>query len=117
MAKNLPKMDPEMMPYARFTGIIHKNLPELGFPVTPSHVSMAFWGLMALWTAVGVIGSAFLTNILGIIYPAWQSYKCEKEKKPASQWLAYWIIYSLFFLLSSGNGKIKKIATTERDHL
>eukprot|EP00116_Pleurobrachia_bachei_P010159 sb/3470421/ len=109
MAKNMPKMDPATMPYAKFTALIHKNLPEMGFPVTPAHVSMGFWGLMALWTAVGVMGSAFLTNFLGILYPAWQSYKCEKERKPASQWLAYWIIYSLFFLLEISPSLIAKI--------
>ena len=51
---------------------------------------------------MGVVGSSFVTDLLAVVYPAWQSYRCDRDKTSPSQWLAYWTIYALFFVIEAG---------------
>lgn len=86
------------VPYSVFLGFVHKNIPPLGFPVTVTHVSGAFWGLVALWTATDFYGADLLVTVLAMIYPAWMSYKSEKSGEYPTQWIAYWIIFAVLYL-------------------
>lgn len=97
-----PKVDVKAIPYASVVNLIHKNLPNIGYPITFTHVAGLFWALVLGWTSMGVIGSSFVTDLLAVIYPAWQSYRCDRDKTSPSQWLAYWTIYALFFVVETG---------------
>lgn len=89
-----------VMPYSVFMGFIHKSIPQdLGFPVTANHVTGAFWGLVALWTATEFYGADILVTTLAIIYPAYMSYKAEKKGTYPTQWIAYWIIFATVYML------------------
>jgi len=100
----LKDVDPNQLPYSSFMRLIHKHLPYMGFPVQEIHITGAFWTLVGLWTALGLIGASFITDTLAIVFPAWMSYKCEKNKTAPTQWLAYWIIYSSFYVVECSQG-------------
>ena len=87
------------MPYSLFLGFVHRNIPPLGFPVTEMHVTGAFWGLAALWTATDFYGTSLLVTVLSLVYPAWMSYRAELTGKYPVQWIAYWIIFAAVYML------------------
>jgi len=86
------------VPYSVFLGFVTRNIPPLGFPVTETHVTGAFWGLVALWTATDFYGADLLVTVLALIYPAWMSYKAEKCGAYPTQWIAYWIIFAFLYM-------------------
>eukprot|EP01118_Nematostelium_gracile_P018200 TRINITY_DN801_c0_g1_i1.p1 TRINITY_DN801_c0_g1~~TRINITY_DN801_c0_g1_i1.p1 ORF type:complete len:147 (-),score=27.92 TRINITY_DN801_c0_g1_i1:86-526(-) len=47
--------------------------------------------------------SSFLCNIVGFAYPTYASFKAleSDDKDDDSQWLCYWIVYSLFSVVES----------------
>jgi len=87
-----------VMPYSVFLGFVHRSIPPLGFPVTEIHVTGAFWGLVALWTATDFYGAELLVTVLAMVYPAWMSYKSEMSGNYSTQWIAYWIIFAFVFM-------------------
>ena len=89
---------PATVPYGVFLGFVTKNIPPLGFPVTVTHVTGAFWGLVALWTATDFYGADLLVTVLAMVYPAWMSYKAEKSGSYPTQWIAYWIIFAFLYM-------------------
>lgn len=98
-------LDPEtlrQMPYSRVVILIHSNLPDIGYPITKSHVAGVFWLIMLSWTSLGAYGSALVCNFLAVVHPAWQSYISHRDGTNPSQWLAYWTICSLYFIVESG---------------
>jgi len=53
--------------------------------------------ILALFVVFG-IGQAFLTTLLGVVYPVYMS-SCALESNNASdnrEWLTYWVIFGLF---------------------
>lgn len=86
------------VPYSVFLGFVHRNIPPLGFPVTITHVTGAFWGLVALWTATDFYGADLLVTVLAMVYPAWMSYKAEKSGVYPTQWIGYWIIFAFLYM-------------------
>ena len=52
----------------------------------------------------------YITNIIGIIYPAFWSIRAieSKESDDDKQWLTYWVVFSLFSILDLFSGFILK---------
>lgn len=90
---------PSAMPYSVFLSFVHKNIPDVGVPINQMHVTGAFWGLIALWTATNFYCADLIVTVLALVYPAWMSYKAEKEGSYPSQWMAYWVIYAFVYML------------------
>ena len=95
--------NPDTLPYSNIISLLHLNLPNVGYPVTKTHVAGLFWAVVLGWTSLGVVGSGLVADVLAVVYPACQSYRCERDNTSPSQWLAYWTVYSLFFIVESGN--------------
>ena len=57
---------------------------------------------MSIFTMFGI---NMLTNFIGLLYPAYKSFKSlqTKDKDDDSQWLTYWIVFSFSNLLLSNN--------------
>ena len=49
------------------------------------------------------VGPGLLTNIFGFAYPAFASFKAieSPEKEDDTQWLTYWVVFSLFSLMET----------------
>ena len=86
------------MPYSIFLNFIHKSIPDVGVPISPTHVAGAFWGFIFSWTITEFYCADILVTTLAIIYPAWMSYKAESKKSFPTQWMSYWIIFAFIYL-------------------
>lgn len=57
-------------------------------------------GLVLVSMFLGVF-DGLITNMVGFLYPAWQSFKAIEtpESRDDRQWLTYWVVYACFALV------------------
>ena len=64
-----------------------------------------WFGLTALMLAAGFIfsgiGAALLTNLVGVVFPAYMSFKALESdaSEDDTVWLVYWSVFSLLYIL------------------
>jgi len=74
--------------------------------VRPSFLAVGL-GTFAVLFLVWGVGAQFVTNLVGFVYPLYESYRSLHAASSASavhsqpQWLTYWVIYALFSLIES----------------
>lgn len=70
---------------------------KAGIPKAKTYAVVAFAVLYLLLLVFNVAGS-LLTNLLGFLYPAYQSYKAIEStgKEDDTQWLTYWTVFGFF---------------------
>jgi len=61
------------------------------------HIALAAIGLTFLFVLLN-IGPVFFTNLLGIVYPGYMSFKAVEshDRKDDKQWLTYWVVFGAF---------------------
>lgn len=64
------------------------------------YIAYGIIGFLSLYLMVGY-GGDFLCNLIGFCYPAYKSIKAieSSRKDDDTQWLMYWVVYSVFSLL------------------
>jgi receptor expression-enhancing protein 5/6 len=72
------------------------------FQIKTGHIALGAVALVFIFVVFG-IGEVFLTNLLGIIYPAYMSFKAIEtaEKEDDRQWLTYWVVYGGFTIVDT----------------
>ena len=84
-----------------YVRLVKKQLPP---QVRPSYVviGVAVLGFVIVYYA---LGGRFVSNLVGYLYPLYESYRALSAAKASgqseSQWLTYWIVYGFFTLVES----------------
>lgn len=72
------------------------------FGIRTGYIALGAVALVFLFVVIG-IGEVFLTNLLGVVYPAYMSFKAieTKEEEDDKQWLTYWVVYGTFTVVDT----------------
>jgi len=75
--------------------------------IRPSFLAIGF-SIVSLLLAIYCFGSHFVTNLIGFVYPLYESYRALALNQVAgataamdAQWLTYWIVFATFSLVES----------------
>ena len=71
--------------------------------IAVEHLTSSVLALLVLLSICG-LGASFLTNTVGIVYPAYCSiHAIEADGKDDDvEWLVYWLVYATFSLIEHG---------------
>lgn len=72
------------------------------FNIRTGHIALGLVSFVFLFVVLG-LGEVLLTNLLGVIYPAYMSFKAieTKEHDDDKQWLTYWVVYGTFTVVDT----------------
>lgn len=75
----------------------------------PGEIVVGALGVMLIFVLIGYL-DVYITNFIGIVYPAYWSIKAieSKESDDDKQWLTYWVLFSLFSLVDLFLGSFLK---------
>lgn len=92
------KLDKALYEKNAFTDVLATAEAKTG--VKRTYFVAVFLVVICMWLVVGY-AAAFISSLLGFIYPAYASVKAiESDRKDDdTQWLTYWVVYSAFSLV------------------
>ncbi|MDP2435363.1 MAG: HVA22/TB2/DP1 family protein, partial [archaeon] len=81
---------------------LSEKAPPLQQPNVKAYIVLGFALLLVILTAADV-GAVIIVNLAGFVFPAYASFLAIRStnKEEDTQWLAYWVIYTLFIVLES----------------
>jgi len=84
-----------------YVRLVKKQLPPA---VRPSYVVIGVAVLLFV-VVYYAVGGRFVSNLVGYLYPLYESYRALSASKASgqseSQWLTYWIVYGFFTIVES----------------
>lgn len=70
--------------------------------VRTGHIALGLVAFVFLFVVLG-LGKELLTNLLGVVYPAYMSFKAIESHHidDDKQWLTYWVVYGSFMVFDT----------------